>query len=63
MAHECPYCGQECYCDCDDTGGLPQPADCPHLHGGCESDPFEIEEEYDEYELLTGEEAKQSEES
>jgi hypothetical protein len=37
MAHECIFCGQECYCDCDDTGGLPQPDDCPHLLGRCES--------------------------
>jgi hypothetical protein len=31
MAHECYECGMECYCDGDDTGGLPQPRDCPHL--------------------------------
>lgn len=35
MAHECEICGQQCYCDIDDCGGLPQPDDCPHLarHG------------------------------
>jgi hypothetical protein len=35
MSHECEDCGQECYCDMDDCGGLPQPNDCPHLrrHG------------------------------
>jgi hypothetical protein len=43
MAHECPYCGQQCYCDCDDTGGLAVPSDCPHLNGECEAD----QEEYD----------------
>ena len=37
MAHECEFCGQYCYCDGDDTGGLPQPVDCPHLHGKCDS--------------------------
>jgi hypothetical protein len=31
MAHTCEYCGMECYCDQDDTGGLPQPNGCPHL--------------------------------
>jgi hypothetical protein len=30
MAHECDECGQECYCDGDDTGGLPMPRDCRH---------------------------------
>jgi len=30
MAHECEICGQECYCDMDDTGGMPQPGDCIH---------------------------------
>jgi hypothetical protein len=28
MAHECPECGQECYCDLDDMGGMPVPYDC-----------------------------------
>lgn len=31
MAHECEDCGEECYCDCDDTGGLHQPKNCPHF--------------------------------
>ena len=31
MAHECEECGEECYCDQDDTGGLYQPANCPHF--------------------------------
>jgi len=31
MAHTCEICGQECHCDCDDTGGLPQPDDCIHF--------------------------------
>lgn len=29
--HECPFCGEECYCDMDDCGGLPVPDDCPHV--------------------------------
>jgi len=28
MAHECWECGQQCYCDGDDTGGMPVPDDC-----------------------------------
>ena len=37
MAHDCEYCGQACYCDCDDMGGLPQPTNCRHLtrFGAC----------------------------
>lgn len=31
MAHECEECGQQCYCDMDDCGGLEQPNDCPHF--------------------------------
>ena len=31
MSHECDECGQECYCDGEDTGGMPQPLDCPHI--------------------------------
>lgn len=40
MAHECMYCGQECYCDLDDCGGFQQPSDCPHIvrPGACDSD-------------------------
>lgn len=34
MAHECEYCGQQCYCDCDDCGGFPQPSNCRHLTPG-----------------------------
>jgi hypothetical protein len=37
--HTCPFCGEECDCDMDDTGDLPVPADCPHV---CEE-----EERYD----------------
>jgi hypothetical protein len=33
--HTCPFCGEECDCDMDDTGDLPVPADCPHV---CEDD-------------------------
>lgn len=35
MMHTCPFCGEECDCDFDDTGGLPVPDDCPHV---CEDD-------------------------
>lgn len=31
MAHKCEECGEQCYCDFDDTGGLEQPNDCPHF--------------------------------
>lgn len=48
MSHECDSCGQECYCDGDDTGGLPQPTDCPHLNGKCEADENEDWEEFSE---------------
>lgn len=33
--HTCPFCGMECDCDIDDTGGLPVPDDCTHV---CEED-------------------------
>ncbi len=29
--HECPFCGEVCDCDMDDTWGLPIPDDCPHI--------------------------------
>lgn len=29
--HTCPFCGEECDCDMDDTGGLPVPDDCLHI--------------------------------
>ena len=29
--HTCPFCGEECDCDMDDTGDLPVPDDCPHV--------------------------------
>jgi hypothetical protein len=31
MAHECPYCGQACYCDGDDTwmDAVYTKCDCP----------------------------------
>jgi hypothetical protein len=44
MSHECPDCGMECYCDGDDTGGLPQPLDCPHRIRHNDED----EDDYDE---------------
>lgn len=37
MAHECPDCGQQCYCDMDDTGGMPVP-DEHILDHECEHD-------------------------
>jgi len=48
MAHECELCGQECYCDCDDCGGLPQPDDCLHFtqSGRCCGD--ELDDEFDD---------------
>lgn len=52
MAHECAWCGQQCYCDCDDTGGLPQPDDCPHLNGECAAD-IELDGEDDYEDELT----------
>lgn len=44
MSHECEICGQECYCDMDDCGGMEQPPDCRHFlrHG------FEDEIDHDE---------------
>ena len=40
MSHECEVCGQECYCDIDDCGGMEQPDDCPHFerHAAEDSD-------------------------
>lgn len=40
--HTCPFCGFECDCDLDDTGGLPVPDDCTHI---CQDD----EIDYDGY--------------
>jgi hypothetical protein len=37
MSHECEICGQECYCDQDDCGGMPQPDDCRHFKHHSES--------------------------
>jgi len=38
MSHECKNCGQECYCDCEDTGGWQQPANCIHFRSKWECD-------------------------
>lgn len=46
MAHECERCGQQCYCDMDDCGGLPQPSSCPHLNGECDADDEWDEDEF-----------------
>lgn len=53
MAHECEQCGMECYCDCDDMGGMRQPDNCPHLtnpdacdcHPDNEDDPYPLDDE------------------
>lgn len=29
--HECPFCGEICDCDMDDTWDLSVPDDCPHV--------------------------------
>jgi hypothetical protein len=42
--HTCPFCGQECDCDLDDTGGLPVPDDCPHVCADPDNDDWEDEE-------------------
>lgn len=39
--HECPFCGDVCDCDMDDTWGLPVPDDCPHV---CPEDDWDDEE-------------------
>lgn len=31
MAHDCWDCSGVCYCDMDDTWGLPIPKDCSHV--------------------------------
>ena len=43
MAHECPECGETCYCDLEDHDTGEAPIDCAH---GCN---YENEEDY-EYE-------------
>lgn len=43
MMHECPFCGEVCDCDMDDTWGLPIPNDCPHVCGDDEDDNFDDE--------------------
>lgn len=44
--HECPFCGDVCDCDMDDTWGLPVPDDCPHV---CQEDDFESGFETDQF--------------
>ena len=44
--HECPFCGDVCDCDIDDTWGLPVPDDCPHV---CPEDDFEGGFETDQF--------------
>lgn len=41
--HTCPFCGYECDCDLDDCGGLPVPADCPHV---CDEPDYHEDEYY-----------------
>lgn len=40
MAHECPNCGQECYCDGEDHH-QDAPAGCSHNCGGAWLDGFQ----------------------
>jgi len=40
MIHECPTCGQECYCDGEDHG-QDAPEDCSH----CEDDDSESQDD------------------
>lgn len=44
--HECPFCGDLCDCDMDDTWDLPIPDDCPHV---CPEDDFEGGFETDQF--------------
>ena len=53
--HECPFCGEVCDCDMDDTWGLPVPKDCPHVckddndnYDNCWVEPEEYGEETDD---------------
>jgi len=52
MAHECPECGQQCYCDCDDTFMESGSDDCVCGHGaqyGCtEPDGSDLRDEDDD---------------
>ena len=49
--HWCPYCGQACYCDCDDTdfGEFIPDGNCPHCfcgeEQGNEDDDYEESEQ------------------
>jgi len=40
MAHECPLCGEECYCDGEDHH-QDAPADCSHECDEDETDDYE----------------------
>lgn len=51
MAHECEICWQECYCDQDDCGGMPQPDDCYHFRKHRETGGDGEYDEPDEYDL------------
>ncbi len=44
MAHDCPTCGQACYCDCDDTW-FDDPPDCTH---DCDPQDLDMEEDREE---------------
>lgn len=46
--HTCPFCDEVCYCDCDDTWGLPVPDDCPHVCDDSSDDDFVIYGEEEE---------------
>lgn len=44
MMHTCPFCGEECDCDMDDTSDLPVPDDCAHVCKEYDWDEFIPEE-------------------
>lgn len=46
--HECPFCGEVCDCDMDDTWGLPIPDDCPHICHDNDEDQEELDECFDD---------------
>jgi hypothetical protein len=51
MAHECWECAEVCYCDMDDTWGLPQPKDCDHVCRAYTDNGLDEDDRYGEDEL------------
>lgn len=47
--HTCPFCGDECDCDMDDTGDLPVPDDCPHVCEDPSDDDYPYDDDYGDY--------------